>query len=519
MTKETGSDGTLVEKTWDCCHLLSATDAKGMKTDFSYDALGRVTSASQPGPSGTITTSYTYDAAGRKLSQTVAAGGLTQATSNVYDSVGRMTQAISADGLVTQYAYINAGRTTTITRPGGATEITERHLDGRVKGVYGTAVVERSYSYDVNSGGTYVTVYSGGGTALWEKTITDSLDRVVKTEKPGFGGGLAVTENTYNNLGQLIKTQTTGQAAQMFEYDELGNQIRSGLDVDNSGNLGGLFDRVTETDTSYVQAGGWWQQSLQKVYASDAPTVINTSRNRLSGLGSGLTTESVAIDASGNQIVSKTFIDRDSCTETRTIDYPDSNIDAQSVSENGFLMSSVSKTGVTTTYQYDGLGRQTGATDSRTGTSKTQYNAQGRVEYVEDSADNRTTYEYDETTGRKTSETNPLGNTTQYEYNTHGQVTRTSGAAAYPVGYEYNALGQMTAMHTYRTGSSGDGDTTTWNYDNVTGLLISKTDAAGNAATYTYDISCRLATRTWARKENGSPVTTTYHYDPGTGNT
>ena len=32
-----------------------------------------------------------------------------------------------------------------------------------------------------------------------------------------------MTENTYNNLGQLVKTSTTGQANALFEYDALGD--------------------------------------------------------------------------------------------------------------------------------------------------------------------------------------------------------------------------------------------------------------------------------------------------------
>ena len=105
VTKEIRSDGTQQEKTWDCCHLTSATDARGMTTAYTYDALGRASTTSRPGPSGMIITSYSYDAAGRKLSQTISAGGLSQAAANQYDTAGRLIQTLGTDGLITGYVY------------------------------------------------------------------------------------------------------------------------------------------------------------------------------------------------------------------------------------------------------------------------------------------------------------------------------------------------------------------------------------------------------------------------------
>ena len=54
---------------------------------------------------------------------------------------------MDAAGLATTYQYSYDGLTTIVTRPGGATEITERHLDGQVESVTGTAVVDRFYFY------------------------------------------------------------------------------------------------------------------------------------------------------------------------------------------------------------------------------------------------------------------------------------------------------------------------------------------------------------------------------------
>ena len=43
--------------------------------------------------------------------------------------------------------------------------------------------------------------------------------------------------------------------------------------------------------------------------------------------------------------------------------------------------------------------------------------------------------------------------------------------------------------------------------------MTAKTDAAGNATTYTYTTDGRLASRTWARQVNGEPLVTTFSYN------
>ena len=63
-------------------------------------------------------------------------------------------------------------------------------------------------------------------------------------------------------------------------------------------------------------------------------------------------------------------------------------------------------------------------------------------------------------------------------------------------------------MTTYRNEASGIGDTTTWTYDEASGVLLSKTYTDGKGLAYTYTDDGRLATRTNARG-----IVTTYAYD------
>ena len=78
--------------------------------------------------------------------------------------------------------------------------------------------------------------------------------------------------------------------------------------------------------------------------------------------------------------------------------------------------------------------------------------------------------------GQTVAVTNALGNVTVYEYDLRGNRTY-EGGATYPVRYVYDVFGNKTTMTTYRNEASGVGDTTTWTYDEASGVLLSKTYA------------------------------------------
>ncbi|MGD9162472.1 MAG: RHS repeat protein [Desulfobacteraceae bacterium] len=163
----------------------------------------------------------------------------------------------------------------------------------------------------------------------------------------------------------------------------------------------------------------------------------------------GLISDSLSIDIYGNETHNTATINRTNKLETRTTDYPDSTIDEVSITENGLLISTTSKSGVVLTYSYDDLGRNTGVTDPRIGTSVTHYNDKGQVDWVEDAAENRTLFTYDPDTGQKIAEENALNKFTRYAYDDLGQLTRAWGETAYPVEYVYDSYGRMEEMHTF----------------------------------------------------------------------
>ena len=524
------SNQTRTESTWDCCGKTSETHANGITTAYTYDDLKRL--ASRTNQATGVVTTFTYDAAGRRLTTTKKKDGMSLSQASRYDTAGRLTEQIDAAGLVTRYAF--DGLVSTTTRPGGATEITTRHLDDNTRSVTGTGVVPRFYQYGINSDGSrWSKVFIGEkDSPRWEKTVRDLVGRVVRVEKPGFTD-LEAVRKTYDRKGRLIRLETSGRAATLYSYDALGALVMIGLDTDGDGRLTpASMDRITKIKAGFRQIeGDWWQETTCAVLArdnSDKETIVAAQRERLTGWKNHTISELITIDIYGNETRSIVTLDRFNRTRTETIHTPDSDTPARKVYVDGRLVADTDKTGITMTYAYDALGRGVAVNDPRKGVSRLHYDDKGRPDYVADAAGNRTRFEYHPATGRIAANYNPLHKATHYEYNTLGQLVRTWGDVPYPVEYRYDSYGQMKVMKTFRGGSgwsnptwpvdTGVDDRTTWHYQPSTGLLLAKEDAMGNRTTYAYGPGGALATRTWARLKNGQPLRTTYRYDPATGN-
>jgi YD repeat-containing protein len=544
--------GEMTTATWNGDQKDSEIDATGMEITYTYDSLSRVKTSTKKGiaaggfpAQADIITTFSYDAEGHQTSEILAGGSLSLTTSRVYDKVGRLTRDVDQAGLSSAQDYANGGRTETITRPGGATEVSDRYLDGQTKSNTGSAVVAHYFDSGANLDGTQWRLDAVGSTGLtsprWTKTRTDWIGRSITVEQPSFPGTNLIQSSIYNSLGQLEKqTMTAGAnkliADTLYEYDQLGEQIRTGSDIDGTGTLTLLStDRLTDTDIVYEKVGvDWFRVTSTRTYLienNDTP-IFQTQRERLNNFPLNGTEQTVSeltvTDIVGHNTRTTTTSDRAAKKQTVTTDTPDSNTNAVSINVNGLSQSATpAMPQSATTYLYDSLGRQIAVTDPRTGTTTRSYSlTTGQLTSTNDGA-GTTTFEYYPAThvnaGQLKAQTNDAGKKKYFSYSNRGELVQSWGDATYPTEYVYDSYGQKTELHTFRGGqnwsasawpaaTTGTADATKWIYQSSTGLLTQKQDANLKGASYTYDEFGRLKTRVWARG-----ITCTYGYDPNTG--
>ncbi len=519
-TLRAASNGDTVQQVWDCCGLVSRTDADGLETVYVRDALRRVVARVENG----VTHATVYDAADRAIAETTSADGLSLATSSAYDFAGRLLSSTDEAGLTTARAYADGGRTVTTTLPGGATRVETRHLDGHPAAVTGTAQIPVFYEYGIATNGVRWTRTrtAAADSPAWRLDETDFLGRPFRSSAPAFGGGTRTETRLYDAAGRHIAVETlagTNLLRTLHAHDALSRPFRSALDADGDGAIGlASADRVTDALERFESDGtDLWQvrETLAYPYENSATPFTNSVRRiRITGLGATnalgvLAAETVDIDAHGVAATSRTWRARSVQTRVETSSSPRSSVTAADTYVAGLLQTSQSATGVLVTNAYDVLGRRTltrTGDDAHASGVLLAYDAAGRPAWQEDLAGNRTTFGYDPETGRRTSVTDALTNVVHTAYDLQGRVTNTWGAT-YPVGYEYDAFGRMVAMQTWRDETAAP-DVTRWNYDPATGLLTNKVYADGLGPRYEYDHAGRLAKRVWARG-----VETDYSYD------
>ncbi len=572
---------------WDgCCGLAWQIDEAGGKISYEYDGLGALTSKTKEGVSASspyaaqdpLVTEYARTANGEGLLETTTfrngADTVSLQASVQYDTAGRVAKRTDQSGLetTTGYSTVSGNKVVTVTRPDGSTVITTYWKDGRPKSITGTGVVHKYFDYGVTNGQRWAKTYSGpqlSTSPMWVRTAQDALGHTISEEKPGYNGATVTTTYHYNRLAQLYKTQQTNMADRLYEYDTLGNMTRSGLDVEDPGQLDlASEDRINETETVYYHDDTeCWRKTLIKVYgydnassSSDQAITTNQQWVLLSGFeentGEGWieTGRSRTVDIYGNTTVTSTRIKRGTNDALRLVTRleqgpKENTLEVRAVTRNGLLQSSTSDSDLATKYAYDGLGRQIAVTDPRGNETQTEYytsgtGSKGKVKWVL-SAGNRTYYTYNADGSLSWTAVNAALDEqggfasgkrqyTNHEYlvdgdNYAGERQRTWGETGYPVEYAFDAYGRQTEMRTWRgpetptdywtTGSwpqsPSGAELTQWRYEPATGLLLKKLyhgdTEQSPGISYTYTANGKMATRVWKRG-----ITTTYSYNDGT---
>ena len=510
------SDGTTEGADFICTGPVWQRDRNGILTTNTYNAAKALATSTRRSPWGDVTTRYVYDAEGRVIrEETSAANCETQSVVRIYDSRGRVTRETDAVGRLTQTAYDDVNRLTTVTYADGGTRLTTRYVDGSLASITGTAVTGEYYSYGVTNLSVngietlcrYTrTAFGRPDSPRFTVRYENGFGEIVREERAGFGGAMLVAENSYNARGQLVARHETGRPDADYDYDAWGDRVAETQRVDGEW-------RRTETVQGNVLLGGEvWRGTAQTLSTSDATIVplVTESYARLSGLSLDCASESFLVDVRGN--TNRTWSALDPSEAKRTTWSLKAGVGNASLSESvdDATVRTVDAGAVTNTVAYDAFRRQLATTDGRGNVTSYAYDSRGRLAFVTDPIGALTAYAYDPM-GRISEVTNALGNVTLSRYDVRGNKVY-EGGATYPVRYTYDIYGNRTTMTTYRNEDSQQGDTTTWVYDEATGLLTQKFYADGLGPSYAYTPDGHLATRTWARG-----VTTTYAYD-GWGN-
>ena len=237
-------------------------------------------------------------------------------------------------------------------------------------------------------------------------------------------------------------------------------------------------------------------------------------RNKALCLSVALPARSRTTDIRGNVTENELLVDSSFVTSQQIVPYVTNK--PQTTSRYGIELQIVSVSAVTNSIAYDYLARQISNIDGRWNTLCVEYNALGQRSASIDALGNRMTYTYDQF-GNLATVINPLGNAIVYEYDLRGRKTY-EGGATYPVRYIYDIFSNKTTMMTYRREGRGNGeegsvgDTTTWLYDEASGVMTNKVYADGKGPKYDYTPDGKLLQRIWTRG-----IATDYTYD-GWGN-
>jgi RHS repeat-associated protein len=259
--------GEIASYTVDALNRITLKDLPGAEPDvsYTYDLLGNILSASQPGHA----LSFTYDALGRQLSQVTPQG----TTASQYDVAGRRTRLTYPDGfyvthehlvtgetsaikesgttILATYAYDDQGRRTLITRGNGATTSYAydpvSRLSQLAHDMAGTSGdVTFTYAYNpagqivsrTGSNDAYAWTAHGSGTTSETSNGLNQIAERSGTPVTHDAKGNMLTDGrdrvfgySSENLLTSFQRPSTGNPANSFRYDPLTRFVQSGPDT------------------------------------------------------------------------------------------------------------------------------------------------------------------------------------------------------------------------------------------------------------------------------------------------
>ncbi|MCC5879869.1 MAG: RHS repeat protein [Idiomarina sp.] len=281
--------------------LINSTDARGVSTNFTYDASGRLTTKSN-----SDTSSFTYDASARgrgKLSSFSDASGSTTYGFDEWGAVSSQDTFIEGSRYVMSLTRDFYGRVNSLTYPGGNRVNYQYGNAGRVESL---TVTINGVTRDVIKDVEYLPFGPANsytfGNNLHRDLMYDNSYRLTNISTPGVQR-LSYAYDSRNNITS-ITNQVRFVDSQNFGYDN-----RSRLTSITSMGLG-------NSQFSYDALGN----RLQRSGSISESYTISPSSNRLDRVTRGGNTRTFMYDANGSVISENGFNG-----QTRTYQYNDDN--------------------------------------------------------------------------------------------------------------------------------------------------------------------------------------------------
>jgi RHS repeat-associated protein len=344
-------------------------------------------------------------------------------------------------------------------------------------------------------------------------TATGNVERYTPPALPA--GGLAIAL-AYDAAGQVTGVTDSRGNASAREYDVHGNLKKVTEPGVPTRFVQNTYDDLGRILTTIDKRGGVtthsWDEAghLLSVYdALNGRTSYlydaNGNRTQMKDALNNITR--YTYDANNRQKTVERIIGAQTLTTTTNYDVlgrvtstvnANSHADSITYDGEGNVLIRANALAFTTTYVYDADNRVTQTTDPEGRVTDTTYDKVGRVKTVKTAA-GTTGYDYD-ADGRLTASTDPRGKKTQYAYDAAGRLTTLTDANSQITRATYDANGNLLSV------LDPNGHTTTYTYDTANRPLT-RIDANGQQWVTVYDENGNVKTST---VPGNKTTTTTY---------
>lgn len=498
---------------------VQTRDPNGNTGRFNYDGFGYVETATDPLGGSTRTR---WNIRGLPLEVTDPRG---RKTGFEYDTLDRLTVKTDPLGGQRRFTYDNVGNKLTETDEENRATTWTYDRENRVKTITDALNSTRTFDYDRAGNKTGETDWKNNPTAY----VYDAADRLIERREPlsrvtrfeydKVGNVLVetdplnrVTRHAYDDLNRRIRTTNALNGVREFGYDGHGNKTSEKDELGRAVSF--AYDKLHRL-VSKTEPLGRVTKFRYDANGNRIEEIDPLTRSRLFAYD-GLNRPIKRTDAEG----SVTLFEYDAVGNlTREInarlfgtghEYDALNRRVRTEQEIGSSqLSTVSKSTITVSYEYDKVGNRTVERLPNGNVIKHAYDGLNRLRSTSDSLGAVLAYEYD-ANGNRTTETDARGNSTTKVYDDLNRLTEVNLPEARRQSYQYDLVGNKTretdpnnhgtgfaydALNRLETVTDPFGHTLGYTYDAVGNRLTEK-DKRNHVTSFAYDDLNRLTTTT-----------------------